>query len=160
MHGLEPRPAEAAALQPPDGTNGAGRLGLGPDAGAVPDPCASQRAAAGRGFYGTMRSVKRFWDRHGAPMSYEDWGDAYNTEPPPVARTTVGEVLVSTMWVGSDTCAPFRLKWWSPPLIFETQVFGIGWWDTAEWSATEAAAVAVHEQMVARVRSTLAPAGP
>ncbi len=90
-----------------------------------------------------------YYDRAGRPIPMLEWAklfgdDAYKR----VALTHVGDVSVSTVWLGLDH--GFGLG--GVPLIFETMVFG-GAHDEDQWRwPTEAAALAGHDQAVAMVR--------
>lgn len=66
-----------------------------------------------------------------------------------VARTQVGQLFVSTVWLGIDH------SWGGgPPLIFETMIFGPGLWSElwVERYPTEVAALAGHDRAVAVAR--------
>lgn len=65
-----------------------------------------------------------------------------------VAFDEVGDAAVSTVWVGLD------MRFWpgSPPMIFETMIFG-GDHDGAQWRwATEEQARAGHQRVVQRLQ--------
>src|SRR5687767_8891683 len=74
---------------------------------------------------------------------------AFETQDRAVAKTDIGPAHVSTVFLGLD-----HSYGGGPPMIFETMVF----WDghdlhnECERYATRAAALAGHDQMVARVR--------
>lgn len=76
--------------------------------------------------------------------------DAYRR----VAKTDVGDVLVSTVWLGID----HAFGGGGPPVIFETMVFGGPLDEECDRYSTEAEAIAGHEAMVARVQAVLAAA--
>jgi hypothetical protein len=89
-----------------------------------------------------------YYDREGKPITLWQWaalmeanGDHH------VANDLIGEVRVSTVWLGLDH------NWGpGPPLIFETMVFG-GTMDEDQWRyPTEAVALAGHDQVVAMVK--------
>ena len=96
-----------------------------------------------------------YFDRDGTPITFKEWGrlrfgDVRGDRLMDycrVASTLVGEVWVSTVWLGIDH--GFRSD--GPPIIFETMVFGGG--DTYDgWQdryATEADALAGHQGVVA-----------
>ena len=88
-----------------------------------------------------------FYDRAGRPISVAQ-ADGLLRSPTYkcVARTQVGEQEVSTVWLAVD----YGLGHTGPPLIFETLV--IPDCELSEHYATEAAALAGHDRMVARVR--------
>lgn len=105
----------------------------------------------------------RYFDRAGKPMSFARWVAIMEKDPDSriVAHTwlvdSTAVVLVSTVWLGMDH--NFSAVWNddSPPLIFETMVFG-GPWDEdgdQERYATSAAARAGHDRALALVRDRL-----
>lgn len=63
----------------------------------------------------------RYYDRDGSQLPH-DWtksaADGSNTDNR-VARTTIGDITVSTVWLGLD-----HAHGDGPPLIFETMIFG------------------------------------
>lgn len=90
-----------------------------------------------------------YYDRAGNPITMDTWIDTYRTPADKrVALTTVGEVNVSTVWLGID----YRFGD-GPPLIFETMVFGGPLDQECDRYSTEEQARAGHEAMVARVRA-------
>jgi len=100
--------------------------------------------------------VIEYYDRQGKPLTTDEWVNMSERRSPDykrVAQTQVGQLWVSTVWLGLDHN-------WSPPgkthvpLIFETMVFGPGSW-TDLWMdryPTELAALAGHDQAVAWAR--------
>ena len=101
-----------------------------------------------------------YYSRQGEPISMEEWA-AIMAEgrsekgweaTKRVARTTVGEWEVSTVWLGLD----HSFMEDSPPLIFETMIFG-GEWDTECWRySTEAEALEGHQEAVKLLQLDLA----
>ncbi|MGH9268981.1 MAG: hypothetical protein ACRD0D_12500 [Acidimicrobiales bacterium] len=94
-----------------------------------------------------------YFDRHGQPIGLQEmarlWGDqAYRV----VAEDWIGEVEVSTRWLGFDQS--FR---GAVPIIFETIVFGGRMDQYKRRYTTEDAAVSGHAQIVARVERALRP---
>jgi hypothetical protein len=92
------------------------------------------------------------WDRAGNPITLRQW--AHLRQMPNreeyviVGRDHVGEITVSTVWVGLDM--GFHPD--SPPTIFETMIFG-GPMDQDTWRyATEAEAIAGHAEVLNMVR--------
>lgn len=91
-----------------------------------------------------------FYDRQGKPITLEEWGvlaedDNYRR----VARTEVGHIVISTVWLGLNH------NWWpgSPPVFFETMIFG-GPHDMELWRMpNEISALAAHDQAVALCRA-------
>jgi len=62
----------------------------------------------------------RYWDRNTEPMSFADWAEAFeDLEYRTVARDQIGDLEVSTIWLGLDHS--FLPE--SRPLIFETMIF-------------------------------------
>lgn len=89
------------------------------------------------------------YDRAGAPIDMPTWASKMEDETyQVVARTHVGEVFVSTVWLGIN-----HQFGDGPPIIFETMVFGGPLDEEQVRYSTEAAALAGHDQMVARVRA-------
>jgi hypothetical protein len=75
-----------------------------------------------------------------------EWAAWYERADRTVARTDIGEVRVSTVFLGLDH------NWGDgPPLIFETMVFGGEFDEWQERYSTWDQAVAGHEAMVAKV---------
>lgn len=94
-----------------------------------------------------------YYDRSGAPIEMLSWASKIESESyKVVSQTHVGEVLVSTVWLGID-----HQFGDGPPLIFETMVFGGPLDSEQDRYPTEVAALAGHDQMVARVREGRAP---
>jgi hypothetical protein len=90
-----------------------------------------------------------YYDRAGRRMAGSEWMALIETDYQRVALTEVGDVQVSTVWLGLDH--NFGLH--GPPLIFETLVFGGTHDGDGERYATEAAALGGHDQWVAAVRA-------
>jgi hypothetical protein len=106
-----------------------------------------------------------YYDRQGNRISLRQWGELRygktwreGVQAPEdgddyarIGLTTVGPVRVSTVWLGLD----HRMPWpgGGPPVIFETMVFGGADDQAQERYCTEAAALAGHDQWVARQRS-------
>ena len=61
-----------------------------------------------------------FFDKSGKPISRDEWADLTTTEYKTIKREEVGNLSVSTIWLGMN----FAL--FGPPLIFETMVFADG----------------------------------
>lgn len=75
-----------------------------------------------------------------------EWANWFERNNRTVAKTDVGEVRVSTVFLGLDH------NWGEgPPLIFETMVFGGEFDEWQERYSTWDQAVAGHEEMVAKV---------
>lgn len=92
--------------------------------------------------------MSRYFDRAGEPMSLEAWGTRFgDMEYKRVAFDKVGEVEVSTVWLGLN----HRFNE-GPPLIFETMVFGGPMDQECNRYSTETEALAGHAHMVAVVR--------
>jgi hypothetical protein len=72
-----------------------------------------------------------------------------------VRATVVGEAEISTVWMGID----HNFSGEGPPIIFETMVFD-GEMDGYQWRyATEAEAIAGHDEVVERVRAKVTNGG-
>lgn len=101
----------------------------------MPDPRTDERA--------------KYYGRDGTPMAFEKWAESFGEpEAKRVARTTVGEVNVSTVWLGLD-----HSFGGGPPLIFETMIFG-GRHSEEQWRySTEEEALTGHRAAVDLVRS-------
>lgn len=87
------------------------------------------------------------YDRQGQPIhSMEEWVALLTPENKRVAQTTVGQVWVSTVWLGVD-----HGFGGGPPIIFETMAFvrGVSYADLLCYRyATEAEALAGHQVAV------------
>jgi hypothetical protein len=91
-----------------------------------------------------------YYDFDGEPITMWQWAELWHSDRH-VQLTTVGDVEVSTVWLGLNH--NFGLD--GPPLIFESMVFG-GILDGEQcrypnWNA----ALAGHDQLVAQVRDSL-----
>lgn len=93
-----------------------------------------------------------YYDRQGNPIDDREWSATLRTqEYRRVAKSSVGEYDVSTVWLGLD-------HGWGdgPPLIFETMVFGTGPMDQeCVRYSSEAEARNGHAEMVKRVEFAL-----
>lgn len=88
-----------------------------------------------------------YYTREGAPITVQQWSALHSDlDYVRIARTQLGDVEVSTVWLGLDH------NWGGgPPVIFETMIFPEA--DYQERYTTEAAALAGHDQAVEHVRS-------
>lgn len=87
-----------------------------------------------------------YYSRDGSPMTVTEWAARYeDAESKRVALTKVGDVEVSTVWLGLN-----HNYGEGPPLIFETIVFG-GHDEVCERYATEEEALAGHARVVAEL---------
>lgn len=98
-----------------------------------------------------------YYSRDGEPMTLEEWSATYPETQEEfeatkrVAKTTVGDWEVSTVWLGLD-----HSFMEGPPLIFETMIFG-GEYDSECWRySTEAQALEGHEAAVKLLQIDLA----
>jgi hypothetical protein len=93
-----------------------------------------------------------WYDLDGNPVGRDDWERMWDDfENRQIARTQVGDVDISTVWLGLN-----HQFGDGPPLIFETMIFG-GTHDEWQWRyATKEAALAGHDQAVALVRDPAA----
>ena len=95
-----------------------------------------------------------YYDRQGNPLTMEQWVTLFDTQQQRedyrrVGSTQVGQVWVSTVWLGLNHSYGS-----GPPLIFETMAFGPHSWAElfVDRYSTEAEALAGHEKIVAEVR--------
>jgi hypothetical protein len=93
-----------------------------------------------------MREMHLHYDYDGNPIDLWEWVVLFeDTERRQVARTTIGRVTISTVWLGLNHCFLGE----GPPLIYETMIFG-GPHDEAQWRyASKEAALAGHDRAVA-----------
>ena len=63
-----------------------------------------------------------YFDPDGQPITRKQWAKIFEHGKRIVARTTVGPVEISTVWLGIDHS--FREE--DPPLIYETMAFWLG----------------------------------
>lgn len=90
-----------------------------------------------------------YFSRAGEPISFRQWSERRRDEEHlRVAVTEVGDVMISTVWIGMRGLSHPD----GPPLIFETIVFGGPLNLELDRYPTEVQAIAGHDQMVARVR--------
>jgi hypothetical protein len=100
-----------------------------------------------------------FYDREGKPISLDEWGRLHEDKSYlRVGNTDLGPYWVSTVWLGVD-----HRFGDGPPVIFETMVFTTSArdegragpeFDTRRY-ATEAEALAGHEEMCLLIRATM-----
>jgi len=93
-------------------------------------------------------------DDSGEPVLCTDlmeWGRWYETANRHIADETIGDVRVSTVFLGIDHSFGA-----GPPVLFETMVFGGLLGDEQERYSTRAEAEAGHRRMVERVKGALA----
>jgi hypothetical protein len=88
-----------------------------------------------------------YFDRQGNPTDAAGFKRAFADNR--IAKDTIGDVEVSTIFLGIDHSFGS-----GPPLLFETMVFGGELDDEQERYSTEAQALAGHAAMVARVKAT------
>jgi hypothetical protein len=104
---------------------------------------------------GRLPEAERPWyyNRAGEPVSLEEWAHLFeDVSYRRVAETTIGDVWVSTVFLGFD-----HQMFDGPPLIFETMIFG-GNHDGEQWRySTEAEALANHRFIVAALEDGMAP---
>jgi hypothetical protein len=90
-----------------------------------------------------------YYRRDGTPITQDEWLRGFgDDETKRVAADDIGDVTVSTVWLGLDHSFGD-----GPPLIFETMVFGGDYDEWCERYATEAAAVTGHARIVAALRN-------
>lgn len=96
-------------------------------------------------------SDKYILDGHKAvPATLMEWAKWYETADRTVAKTQIGDVNVSTVFLGLDHSFGY-----GPPQLFETMAFGGELDQEQERYSTWDQAIAGHDVMCARVRSTL-----
>jgi hypothetical protein len=89
----------------------------------------------------------RHFDKQGRPITRDEYGRKMEDwDYKRVARTEIGKVVVSTVWLGLDHNHTGR----GPPLIFETMVFGAKEEEHCERYSTQAEALDGHEAAVAK----------
>ena len=82
------------------------------------------------------------------PVDFQEWGQWWEKTDRTVAKTRIGKVLVSTVFLGFDH------QWDDgPPLLFETLVFGGIFDGEMEQYSTLDEAKAGHKAMVERIRA-------
>jgi hypothetical protein len=94
------------------------------------------------------------YDLDGNPITFREWGEIREGGPDAIriARTEIGEMYVSTVWLGLDHSYGFE----GPPMIFETLIFG-GDLDGEMWRySTREEAKEGHERAVELVRLEVA----
>ena len=91
-------------------------------------------------------------DSNVIPVPLPEWIFWFETADRTIAKTQVGESMVSTVFLGIDHSFGFR----GTPILFETLVFGGLLDDEMERYATLKEARLGHEQMIARVRASAA----
>ncbi|OFB37957.1 hypothetical protein BA059_16810 [Mycolicibacterium sp. (ex Dasyatis americana)] len=99
------------------------------------------------------------YDRDGKPMP-DDWydttkhGNKYSStmSNKRVACTVVGDIVVSTVWLGLD-----HEHYTDVPIIFETMTFGEPWNNKMERYSTEEDAMRGHLRVLERLRAGKPP---
>jgi hypothetical protein len=96
----------------------------------------------------------RYWARDGSEITLEQWSALLgDLEYKRVGWTKVGDVIVSTVWLGLEHAFLLPPDTDSPVHIFETMVFGPSEFDDNQWRyGTEAAALDGHARVVELVR--------
>lgn len=89
-----------------------------------------------------------YYSRKGEPITSAEWMKEWEGDGKRVAKTTVGDYVVSTVYLGLDH------NWGiGPPLIFETMIFGAGPHDQEQWRySTVEDAIAGHQRRVDDLR--------
>lgn len=100
-----------------------------------------------------------YYDRDGQAITLERYAELFGNDGDDdykrVAQDDVGELWVSTVWLGIDHAFGD-----GPPIIFETMIFRDGDFgrDLAMWRyTTETAALAGHDRVVAALRDGVPP---
>ncbi len=99
-----------------------------------------------------------YYDRDGKPLP-DDWHnkDKYGTKykwgtQQRVARNVVGDITISTVWLGLD-----HDHYTGVPIIFETMTFGEPWNNEMERYSTEEDAMRGHLRILDRLREGKPP---
>lgn len=101
-----------------------------------------------------------YYDRDGNPMP-DDWWDkskhgdrnfSHWTTERRVANTAVGDIIVSTVWLGLD-----HAFMGATPIIFETMTFGDPWNNEMARHGTEEDAMRRHLNVLDRLRAGRPP---
>jgi hypothetical protein len=87
------------------------------------------------------RHRNRYYDRQGEPINMMQWARRFGADDRQVVETIVGEVRISTVWIGLD----HDFSGVGPPLIFETTVFAGPQDQLMDRYSTEAQALAGHD---------------
>jgi hypothetical protein len=91
-----------------------------------------------------------FYDLDGEPIDMFEWEVLFrDCEGRQVAETEVGDVRISTVWLGIN----YRFDEEGAPLIFESMVFGGEFDHTTDRYPNWHAALAGHDQLVTMVQS-------
>ena len=110
-----------------------------------------------------------FYDRTGQPINVEQWGQLRELGVDPdgrygknayvrVGQDVIGEVEVSTVWLGMDHGFGFgRDADEYKPVIFETMIFGGKYSDWQRRYCTEWEAIKGHAEAVVDVRAGMEP---
>lgn len=96
------------------------------------------------------------YDRDGQLMP-DDWYEhpdrrRHWVTDPRIARTTIGDITVSTVWLSID-----HRFGYGPPLIFETMTFGEPWTNELRRYSTEEEAMRGHLEVLDRLRAGQPP---
>jgi len=93
----------------------------------------------------------RYLDRQGQPLTLMEWGVLMQDwDYKRIGFTQIGQVNVSTVWLGLDHSMPFLGE--TAPKIFETMIFGGVDDEYIERYGTEAEAQLGHHYWVKRER--------
>lgn len=93
--------------------------------------------------------MAEYYDREGKPIDMDTWLSLWRDVTYKVIRKTmVGDVLVSTVWLGIDHAFGYSER----PLIFETMLFVGAEGDEMYRYYTEAEALADHDRLVEQLR--------
>jgi hypothetical protein len=94
-----------------------------------------------------------YYDFNGNPLTMWEWAALWEDDAGRIIeQTTIGEVRVSTVWMGLD----MNYMHIGPPHIFETMVFGPHPLDHMQWRwATVDQAIKAHVLIVDRIRSEI-----
>lgn len=103
-----------------------------------------------------MDEYPRYYDYDGDPISFEVWVELFEARTENlvrwrVAETDIGDIKVSTVWLGLDHNFMFE----GPPLIFESVVFGGALDDEMRRYSTVEEAEKGHWDLVEKVKLAL-----
>lgn len=99
-----------------------------------------------------MNNRSIYYDRTGQPISIAQWGELLTDEYKRVVYDQIGDVKVSTVWLGIDHSFGADV-----PIIFETMIFGGEYDSHLRRYATEADAIKGHAEAVEDLKIGMRP---
>jgi hypothetical protein len=109
---------------------------------------------------GTSDSEPMYLGPNGAVIDFDEWVELWRARMEDMSsdswwcrKTTIGDVRVSTIWLGINH------SWLGPPPVYwETMIFG-GDWDGLQWRySSRESALDDHERIVRALRAGESPA--